>query len=78
MSIITPEDIMTDEELLRHYWIISDLEMAIPFKDAPEEDKKMVRKTFGFCKYILAMRLRELEKIICAEIRRLLPRIFRR
>ena len=69
---------MTDEELLRHYWIISDLEITIPFQGASEEIKTDVRKTLGFQKYVLAIRLRELIETIYAEIRRPLLRIFRR
>lgn len=60
---------MTDEELLRHYWIELDMESVKSFDSLSEDIKQQVRESYGFHKYILAARVYELKKVILDEIK---------
>ncbi|MBA7533854.1 hypothetical protein ES705_26100 [subsurface metagenome] len=64
-----------NSEILENYWILIGLEEALPFREASENDKKNVTESFGFQKYMLAVRLEELKKEIIAALPRFLRKL---
>ncbi len=67
-------EIKSDEDILRSYWQLIELEEVIPYDEASTEDKKHTCNTWGFAKYAIGVRLKECR----AEIYSALPKTIRR
>ena len=57
-----------EEKILKIYWNERKFNLCYRYEDAPAQMEKDVYETFGFKKYVLAVYLKELKKIIIERI----------